>query len=151
MARMHSRAKGKSKSTKPSKKVKKTWIRYNGKEIESLILKFAKEGKNSTEIGLILRDSYGVPDVRDITKKKISKVLEDNKVKVDLPDDLKALIKKELKIMKHMGGKEKDKTAKRGLQLTESKIRRLSKYYKRTGKLPQDWVYDRDRIKLLIS
>src|SRR3989338_2145164 len=39
----------------------------------------------------------------------------------------------------------------RGLQLTESKIKRLVKYYKANGKLPQNWKYDREQAKLLIG
>ena len=34
MAKMHSRARGKSSSTRPGKKTQKTWIRYKEKEIE---------------------------------------------------------------------------------------------------------------------
>ena len=45
----------------------------------------------------------------------------------------------------------KDMTAKRGLILTESKIRRLIKYYHNTGRLPLDWKYTREGAKLLVS
>ena len=45
----------------------------------------------------------------------------------------------------------KDYVAKRGLQLTESKIKRLTKYYKRVGKLPENWKYDREKVKLLVG
>ena len=41
--------------------------------------------------------------------------------------------------------------AKRGLELTESKIRKLVKYYKKTKKLESDWKYDPDKIRLLIE
>ncbi|KAB3548078.1 MAG: 30S ribosomal protein S15, partial [ANME-2 cluster archaeon] len=40
---------------------------------------------------------------------------------------------------------------KRALQLTESKIRRLVKYYRRTGTLPKDWVYRADTAEMLIT
>ena len=40
---------------------------------------------------------------------------------------------------------------RRGLLLTESKIKRLTKYYKRIGKLPADWTYSRENIKLLLE
>ena len=39
MARMYSRNKGKSGSTKPSDTKKKSWVKYGTKEVESLILK----------------------------------------------------------------------------------------------------------------
>lgn len=148
---MHSRKKGKSGSKKPIKKTKKVWLRYSDKEVEQLIIKLAKQENSQSKIGIILRDTYGVPDVRDILNKKIGKVLEENKLKPTLPDDLMALIKKELNIMKHMETNKKDMPGKRGLQLTESKINRLVKYYKKKGILDKSWVYDRDKAKLLVS
>ena len=66
---MYSRKKGKSGSTKPIKKAKKTWIRYSGKEIEQLVVKLAKAGNSMSKIGVILRDTYGVPDVKLIPSK----------------------------------------------------------------------------------
>lgn len=148
---MHSRDKGKSGSTKPVKKVKKTWIRYNAKEVEQLIIKFAKSGMTSAQIGTILRDSYGVPEVKQITKKKITQILKDNKLNKEIPDDLSFLIKKDILLNKHLGDNKQDMGAKRGSQLTESKIRRLIKYYKKNNVLPSDWVYDRKRARLLVG
>jgi small subunit ribosomal protein S15 len=148
---MYSRKKGKSKSTKPSKKKKKIWVRYSSKEVESLILKMAKSGKSTSEIGLILRDSYGIPDVKIITKERMTKILEKNKLLPKIPEDLLSLIKRDIQLMKHLESNKKDMSAKRGLQLTESKINRLVKYYKKKGKLAKDWKYDREKAKLLIS
>ncbi len=151
MGRMYSGKKGKSGSKKPVKKHKLTWIRYSNKEIEQLIIKLAKQGKSQSEIGMILRDTYGVPSVRDILKKKLYKILEENKIIPKLPEDLTSLIKNEIKIIKHFERNKKDMHAKRGLLLTESKIHRLSKYYKRIGKLPQNWTYDRKQAEILVS
>lgn len=151
MARMHSRKKGKSGSKKPVKKTKKVWLRYSEKEVEQLIVKLAKQGNSQSSMGIILRDTYGVPDVRRILNKKIGKVLEENKIKSKLPEDLVFLIKKELNILKHMDTNKKDMPAKRGMQLTESKIKRLVKYYKKKGIIDKDWVYDREKAKLLVS
>jgi ribosomal protein S15P/S13E len=53
--------------------------------------------------------------------------------------------------MKHMDSNTKDNTAKRGYQLTVSKIRRLAKYYKRNRKLPEDWRYTPEKAKLLVK
>ena len=41
--------------------------------------------------------------------------------------------------------------AKRGLQLTESKIKRIVKYYKISDKLPSGWTYDPEKVRLLIE
>ena len=148
---MYSGKKGKSGSKKPLKKSKKVWLRYSDKEVEQLIVKLVKQGHTQSKIGVILRDTYGVPDVRRVLNKKIGKVLEENKLRPQLPEDLIALIKKELNVMKHMEGNKKDMPAKRGIQLTESKINRLVKYYKKKGIIDKSWVYDRDKAKLLVS
>jgi small subunit ribosomal protein S15 len=151
MARMHSRKRGQSASHKPIRKTKLTWVRYKKEEVEKLVIKLAKAGKNKSEIGIILRDSYGVPDTREITGKKIGKIIEEAKLNPELPEDLVALIKNEIMLMKHVEQNNRDKVAKRGLQLTTSKINRLAKYYKKTGKIPKDWQYSRDKAKMLIE
>ena len=149
MARMHSRDKGKSKSTRPSTREKKEWVRYKAKEVELLILKLAKEGNKASRIGLILRDSYGIPSVKDIIGKGISHVLKEYDLLDEIPEDLLNLIKRSVKLKKHFEENRQDKTAKRGSQLTDSKINRLIKYYKKTGALSKDWKYDENRFKLI--
>ena len=148
MARMHSRKKGKSGSKKPLSTHKPSWLRYSSKEIEMLVVKLAKEGKTASEIGLVLRDSYGVPDVKSLTEKSISKILTEKKLAPELPDDLIALMKKSVAIRKHRELNKKDEAAGRGLQLTESKIKRLIKYYKISGRIPVEWKYDTSKLKM---
>lgn len=151
MAKMHSRARGKSGSRKPANNVKPKWLTYDAKTVEQLVVKLAKAGKPSAEIGLILRDAYGIPDVKAVTKKNIGKILIANKLEPKLSDDIKNLIRKGIDIMKHLEVNKKDMAAKRGLILTESKIKRLTKYYKNTGKMPNDWNYDRSKAKVLVE
>ena len=151
MARMYSRDKGKSGSSKPLEKKKIVWVRYKPEEIESLVVKIANSGNKSSKIGLILRDSYGIPDVKFLTKKSITKILEKNKIKDNLPEDLSFLIKKQIEIIKHLEENKKDMAAKRGLQLTESKINRLIKYYKKVKVLSPEWKYDKNKAKLLVG
>lgn len=151
MARMHSRRRGKSGSSKPLKKTKLVWIRYKKEEVEKLVIKLANQDKTNSEIGIILRDSYGVPSVKDLTNNKISKILEKNNLKKEIPEDLRALINREVNLVKHIERNKQDKTAKRGLQLTTSKINRLSGYYKRNGVLSKDWSYDLKQAKVLVK
>jgi small subunit ribosomal protein S15 len=148
---MHSRAKGKSRSTKPSKKAAPSWVKYKPKEVELLIIKYAKEGKTPSQIGIYLRDAYGIPDVKLITKKSITEILQEKKLLKEIPEDLMALIRKAVLIRKHLDENKKDRPAKRGLQLTESKIKRLTKYYKKKGSLPMTWKYDPERIRLVVE
>lgn len=148
MARMHSRKKGKAGSKKPLKQEKPTWIRYKPKEIELLIVKLAKEGKSSSEIGIILRDVYGIPDVKLILGKKITQVIAEKNLLKELPEDLIALMRRAVYIRKHLETNKQDMTAKRGLQLTDSKINRLIKYYKKAGKIPIEWKLDPSKLKM---
>ncbi len=93
MARMHSRKRGKSGSTKPIIKDKPVWVKYSKKEIEQIIVKLGKEGLTSAKIGLKLRDIYGIPDVKTITGKKITKILKENNLLPEIPFDLMDLMK----------------------------------------------------------
>ena len=148
---MHSKRKGKSGSKKPTKKQLHSWIRYKPKEVELLIVKLAREGNTSSQIGMVLRDTYGVPDVKIALGKKITAILKEKKLLAKLPEDLMALIKKLIAIKSHLEINNHDMTAKRGLQLTESKIKRLVKYYKKTKKLPEDWKFDTKRVKMYLE
>ena len=146
MARMHSRKKGKHGSKKPSKKTAPSWIRYKGKEAELLIAKLAKDGKTASQIGMILRDVYGIPSVLALCGKSISAIHKDKKLLPEVPEDVTALFKRYAAIKKHIEANKHDETAIRGLHLAESKINRLMKYYKRTGRIPQAWKFDSDRM-----
>jgi small subunit ribosomal protein S15 len=148
MARMHSRKKGKAGSKKPLKKTKPVWVRYTPKEIELLVTKMAKEGKTSAVIGIKLRDSYGIPDVKTITKKSISQIMKENKLAPEIPQDLLNLIRRAITIRKHLEENHKDMPALRGLQLTESKVKRLVKYYKKTEELSLEWKLDFKNLKI---
>lgn len=122
---------------------------YEPVEIEKLIVKLAKEGKTNSQIGLALRDQYGVPDVRSLGM-RVSKIAE-KEVKKEVPDDIYNLIKKAVQLHKHLVANHHDAKAIHGLELLESKIRRLGKYYARTGKLPDNWKYSIDKAKLLVK
>ncbi len=151
MARLYSKKRGKSGSTKPTKKVIHSWVRYKPKEIELLIVKMSKEGSSTSEIGMHLRDTYGIPDTRLITKKRISQILEEKNQLPKIPENITALMKRVAALQKHLENNKVDKVAKRGLQLTEAKIRRLTKYAKKTGRLPADWNYDAKQVGLMIE
>lgn len=148
---MHSRGKGKSGSIKPERKTAPVWVRYKAKEVELLVAKLAKEGLKPSQIGLHLRDVYGIPDVQIITNKKITQILKEKGLQPKLPENLVALIKKAVEIRKHMETNKKDMTAKRGILLTESKINRLVKYYKKAKVLPIDWKYDPANVRLYLE
>ncbi|SRR3989344_5392141 len=150
MAKMHSRARGKSGSTRPIKKVP-SWAPYKGKEVEKLVLKYAKAGKSSSEIGLILRDSYGINSIKALTEKTVSAILAENSITKKIPEDMLNLIKRMITIKQHLEKNKQDQSAHRGLILTNAKIRRLVKYYQAVHKLAPDWKLDTERLKLYLE
>ena len=141
MARLHSRKKGKAQSNRPPLLLKPDWVELSKEEVEKLVIDMARKGVPQSKIGAILRDSYGIPLVKQVTGKKISKILEEAVIKSELPEDLYNLIRKAERIKKHLEKNKKDMVSKRGFLNTISKIHRLSKYYKRVGKLPKDWRF----------
>ncbi|MEM2388198.1 MAG: 30S ribosomal protein S15 [Candidatus Thermoplasmatota archaeon] len=140
MARMHARRKGKSGSKRPMERIHPEWsLRPN--EIEELIVKMAEEGKEASTIGLILRDVYGVPDVKAALGKRITDVLEEHKILPPIPEDLANLLAKRENLKKHLQEHKKDLHNLRRMHLIEAKINRLVNYYKREGRIPADWTY----------
>lgn len=151
MARLHSKKHGQSGSKRPSFKVAPDWVEYPAHEIEDLVVKLHKAGHNSTTIGHMLRDSYGIPRVSSICGKTIGKILAASGEKVDYPDDLLALIRKAVGMIKHLQVHKQDGSNITKLIHVESKIKRLVKYYIRTGKLPVGWRYQRETAALLVK
>jgi small subunit ribosomal protein S15 len=145
------REKGKSHSTRPARARPPIWVKYTPEDVELLVEELAKKGYGPSMIGIILRDQFGIPLVKLITGKKITKILEEKGLAPPIPEDLMALIRKAVNLRRHLEEHPKDLHAKKGLLDLESKIRRLVKYYKRVGKLPPDWEYDPEKAKLLVA
>ena len=151
MARMHARRRGKSGSSRPLVTENPEWVPLSAEEIEERIVKLAKDGVNSSRIGMALRDQYGVPSTKLALGKSISEILAENDLRPKLPDDIASLMRKAVNLNNHLSENHKDIMNKRSLQLIESKIRRLTKYYKKTGILPQDWKYSIKTVELQIQ
>ncbi len=151
MARMHARRRGKSCSVRPYRKQAPEWSNTDAKAITKVILDLRKEGASGSKIGLVLRDRYGVPDVKLVLGKRIGDVLKENKVASEIPEDLRDLMVKALRLRKHLGDNKKDLHNKRQLSLIESKIRRLVRYYRETKKLPEEFVYKPETAEILLS
>lgn len=151
MAEKNTDNKKESKSSDHFRKTHPDWSMLNPKEIESRVIELAKEGKSTSEIGTILRDQYAVPDVKTATGKKIGGILKDNDLATEVPEDLKNVITRAVKIREHLEEHNKDLKNKRNLQLAESKIRRLVAYYKENNRLPQDWRYSPKQAKLMVE
>jgi small subunit ribosomal protein S15 len=127
------------------------WVMYSDEEIEELILRFNREGKSASEIGIILRDTYGVPSVKNVVGEKITAILRKNNQAGDYPEDIMNLIRRAVNIRDHIKENPKDLHSKRGLNIIEFRIRRLGKYYSKEGKLPEGWRYDPKEAALLVK
>merc|ERR1719498_930222 len=130
---MHSKGKGISRRSLPYRKVPPSWVQIGANDLVEQIVKLARKGSTPSQIGVILRDNYGIPQVKGVTGSKILRILKVQGVAPQLPEDLYCLIKKAVNIRKHIG--------KFRLILVESRIHRLARYYRKVKSLPPNWKY----------
>ena len=140
MTRIHSHRRGKSQSFRPMNK-KVDWVEFTSEQINEIISKLNKEGLNSSQIGVILRDQYTVPSVRTVVGKKMKEILEDIDASPAIPEDLDSLVKRAVRLQNHLKTNKGDRKNVRSLELLEAKIHRVSKYYKTRNVIPKDWKY----------
>ncbi len=148
---MHSQRKGSSGSKKPMVDKNPSWVPQSAEEIKETVVKLAGEGMTMAKIGLVLRDQYAVPNIRLATGKTIREILAEKNIKFELPEDLQALMRRAVELSGHIRSHKKDLHNLRGLQLIESRIRRLVKYYKREGVIPETWNYSLDTAALQVE
>jgi len=141
LARLYSRKHGSSGSRRPISKRPPAWVKYDPDEVEAAVVKLAREGNDPSMIGMMLRDKFGIPLVRHITGKRMTKILSGAGVSPKMPDDLQTLLRKADGLRKHLERNRKDHSNKRALTLIESKILRLASYYQDQNVLPSDWKY----------
>jgi len=151
MARMYARRRGTSSSVRPYRKEAPEWSNTDTTEIEKIIVDLRKDGMSSSQIGLALRDRYGVPDVKLATGKRVTEILREKGLDSEIPEDLRNLMQKALGMRKHLAENKKDVHNTRQLQITESKVRRLVRYYVGSGRLPEGWTYKPETAEILLS
>jgi small subunit ribosomal protein S15 len=84
--------------------------------------------------------------VKPIVGYGVRKVLEEAGLAPEIPEDLYNLMVRATRLRRHMERNPKDYSNKRGMQLTESMIYRVTRFYKRRGVLPMDWNYRREIV-----
>merc|ERR1711924_343868 len=114
------------------------------------ITKMAKKGVLPSQIGVSLRDSFGVPKVKAVTGNKILRILKLQGLAPTIPEDLYHLIKKGVQMHKHMEKNKKEKDSKFRLVLVESRIHRLARYYRLAKMLPANFKYESANAAALI-
>lgn len=76
MGRMHSSGKGMSSSALPYKRSPPSWLKISAQDVEEHVCKLAKKGLTPSQIGVILRDSNGIAQVKSVTGNKILRILK---------------------------------------------------------------------------
>lgn len=142
MARMHSDGRGESGSKKPVNKKAPDWTDYSAEEVRELVVELREDGLEPAQIGLRLRDEYGVPDVKTLTGDKVTEILEEEGVAPEMPEDLNNLIEKAENLERHIDENPADDEADRRLELVKAKIRRVASYHRDQGNIPEDWKYE---------
>ena len=109
MGRMHSNGKGISRRSLPYRASAPSWCKQNGAKVTEQICNLAKQGHTPSQIGVILRDFHGVPQVKSITGSKILRILKVQGLAAEIPEDLYCLIKKAVAVRKHLERFRQDK------------------------------------------
>ena len=148
---MYGGGKGISKSSMPYKKAPPRWLTIDSAEVSKHIENLAKKGFKPSQIGVILRDNYAIPQSRLITGAKILRILKKKGIAPEIPEDLYYLMKRAVTMRKHIEKNKRDKDSKYRLILVESKIHRIIRYYKLTKQLPANWKYDYQTALALVS
>lgn len=151
MARMHTRRRGKSGSTRPFITENPPWVPLTSEEIEEKVVELAGNELSTSIIGIRLRDEYAVPSVKLATGKSVTQILQDNEMEPERPEDLENLMRKAISLSAHLQRNPKDLHNKRSMHLIEAKIRRLVGYYQDTGRLPDDFKYTLDTARLMVE
>ncbi|RYP24790.1 hypothetical protein DL765_000336 [Monosporascus sp. GIB2] len=172
MGRLHSKGKGISDSAIPYSRTPPAWLKTTPAQVEEQICRLARKGATPSQIGVILRDSHGIAQVRIVTGNKILRILKANGLAPELPEDLYMLIKKvsenleskrfaapgmltkiskAVSVRKHLERNRNDKDAKFRLILIESRIHRLARYYKTVGVLPPTWKYESATASTIVA
>lgn len=78
MGRMHAPGKGISSSALPYRRAPPSWLKTTPEDVVEHITKLARKGLTPSQIGVTLRDSHGIPQVRFVTGNKILRILKSN-------------------------------------------------------------------------
>ena len=151
MGRMHSNGKGIARSAKPYKRTPSSWMKLSAGDVSEVVCKLAKKGHTPSQIGVLLRDTHAVGQIRSITGANVVRILKSNGLAPSMPEDLYHLIKKAVSVHKHLEHNRKDKDSKFRLILIESRIHRLARFYKTTKRLPPQWKYDSRSASALVA
>lgn len=67
-----------SASALPYRRSQPSWSKATAEEVADQIFKLARRGLSPSQIGVILRDSHGIPQVKSVTGNKVLRILKTN-------------------------------------------------------------------------
>ena len=151
---MHTRRRGSSGSDRPAADEPPEWSDVDADDVETRIVELADQGHDPSQIGMKLRDEgvtgTPVPDVSLATDKTITEILDEHDAGPDIPEDLRNLLERSIRLREHVQENPQDFQNKRALQNTESKVRRLVEYY-RGDAIDPEFTYSYDVAKSLLE
>lgn len=115
------------KITKSEGMNKPVWLKYTEQEVKDIILNLIKKDAKLTsdKIGLILRDTYGIPKSK-IYGIKVSKVLREAGVYTN--NELTSVIKRVENIESHKAKHKHDAKAGRALIIRKARLAKIKRY-----------------------
>ena len=81
--------KGISRSAKPYRRSAPSWLKATAPNVVDQITKMAKKGHTPSQIGVILRDSHGIAQVKAVTGSKILRIMKSQGESPCLQSDLR--------------------------------------------------------------
>lgn len=99
-------------------------------KIVETICNMAKKGIMPSKIGMLMRDQFGVGLVNHYTGSRINRILRAQGLASEMPEDLYFLIKRAVSMRKHLERNPSDTNCRHHLILVESRIYRLSRYFR---------------------
>lgn len=92
---------------------KPEWVKMKPAEVEKIVVDLAKKGETVEKIGLILRDTHGIPKAK-LVGKKIGKIISE--AKISMPTIQERVARKVENVEKHIAKNKHDYTAQRSLE-----------------------------------
>lgn len=104
---------------------KPTWVKMKEPELKKTILELSKKYAPS-QIGIILRDQYGIPTTKIFGKKLKTYLTE---LGIERNEDLENADKKVTNLKEHLKNNITDRSAKHKLQHAQSRLNIIKKYF----------------------
>jgi len=151
---MHTRRRGQSGSDKPATDEPPEWSDVDADAVEDRVVELKEQGYDPSQIGMQLRDEgvqgTPVPDVKLVTGKKVTEILEEHDATDELPEDLRNLMERAVNLREHVNENPQDASNQRALQNAESKVRRLVDYY-RGDELDEAFTYEHETAREVLG